>query len=184
MNRREHRYGNAINASTVTVALTISLTIGFLIGILLGIEYPAYILENYMYNINNFAGMSDSRDFMLQSFFGYAGFVVIMWVLGLTKFIAANLLIVCFRGTSLGFVTGSLLSLYGLQGLLHSLFLFVPQNIVLVFIYFFINLSGAKFIKRQFALEYILVLVICLCGIFLISLYESLILPRMIRLVF
>ena len=152
---------------------------GFVLGGVYAFSSDITYLVTYSMEVlrsSNFA-LANSRQFIINSFVGYAVFILIMWCIGLTRFVYANFGIIIFRGASIGFVSTGFTLTYGLVGLLYAFALFIPQSILLVVAYFFINHMAFKFRQTKNILEYGVSLALCMLIILLISMYEGLVLP-------
>lgn len=143
-------------------------------GTIFGIFTDPYILNNYMQNtVYSFEGLISNSQFIVDSFLGYSLPITTMWLFGFTKFLYFNFFIISFKGISLGFVSSNFIFNYGLSGLSYVFIIFLPQTLILVFTYFFININVFKFRHKKSFIEYFISFVFCMAIIFLISMYEA-----------
>lgn len=161
----------------VILILTVILAAGSLSGSLFGSLQNYHVLKIYIENLSNFYALTQVNLFLLLSYFSYAVFVITMWTLAFTPLFYINFLIVFFRGAAIGFVTISLIIVYGFMGILYSFLLFIPQNILLLFTYYYVNISVFRFINKRQLSDHLISLLFSLVLILLISIYESFILP-------
>ena len=154
---------------------------GMVLGIILvlGLEDP-YLLA-YISELATLEPSGVSVQFGVSSFMGYFPFVMVIWLLGfLARFRWLQFVIVLYRGMGLGFATWFLVDNYALRGVLYAVVLYVPQSVVILCTYFFLIKSGVKYGEKKVKLEYVLELGLASSMVFMISMYEMFILPRVI----
>ena len=201
--RLKSSFNNASDSKKLMLMIAIFMLIGSIVGSIMAnrmneIQYSELktYMDNFFYNFNQDTLIK--QEVVMDSFIIYGVNVILIWFLG---FIALGSFITFFlltlRGTSIGFTTSFLIMEYGLRGLWYAIVIYMPQNIILVPVYFFIVYSSIKFTleyvkddrkKRAKSgsidakiLEYVVVLILSLTLIFLISLYEAYIAPNLIH---
>ena len=159
---------------------------GCIIGIILvlGLEYE--YLTTYISNLShNLNPTGVSITFVIRSFVGHAIFIILIWCIGfIPKFMWLQYTTILYRGIALGFTTWFLIDNYALTGILYAIVLYTPQTIVILCTYFFLIKSSVKYNEKYNNTEYLLELLLASSIIFLISMYEAFILPRLILFIF
>jgi|GEM_PF-2651174 len=193
---------NISDSQKILIMIAICMIIGSMIGSIMAnrigtIEHHG--LRSQMdYFLNNFDHKAlVKQDVVIQSFFTYGAGVILVWFLGFITFGSfIALFIIALRGTSIGFTTSFLVMEYGHLGVWYASIIYMPQNIILFFVYAFIVYSSIRFTmeymkkkkNKNFSLksvdseilEYVVVLFLSLTLIFLVSLYEAYIAPNLI----
>jgi len=148
-------------------------------------------IESGLYNISS----GDDRAYVFkESMFKHVRIIVLVWIL---MFIWAGvflqLIIIGFKGFSIGHMVSVFVMELGKNGLVLSAGIFAVQNAVMVLMFMFIAHSGLahaleKFLKKWGRAlqkeasspglpEQIIILLICMFGAMLIALYEAYICP-------
>ncbi|MCL1936273.1 MAG: hypothetical protein FWF57_07880 [Defluviitaleaceae bacterium] len=165
------------------IFISFFLIIGIIFGSIFANINTSYIFYDYINDLSIFT-IIDRQSFIFRSFLIGISSIIIMWVLGFTKFFYLNIIFIIFRGSSFGFAIFGFFLYFGFIGIFYSFILFFSQNILRIFMYFFINISMLKFLQKKQKLEYVLSLLICLCLSFLITIYEAFLLTELIALFF
>ena len=153
-------------------------------------------LDSFLGHISNQS--LDMKSGFINSLFANLGFVLIIWLLGISVIGFPILLFLFFtKAFTIGFTMGSLCLSFGGKGVLYSfLYLFPHQlfNFILYIILFVYAVSlSVKLIMVIFKKKtidfkpimnrYCFILGICLIGMFFSSIYESFIVPFLLKLV-
>jgi stage II sporulation protein M len=131
-----------------------------------------------------------------QSIINNLGYVLIVWLLGISVIGLPIIIFIYFlKIFILGFSISSFILTYHVKGLIVSFIYIFPQHIISIIIYLLITLYSVKmsnqmiysiFKKKEINIKkymnrYITILVICLIGMFICSLYETFMIPFLFR---
>lgn len=147
-------------------------------------------ITNFMNNIfNNQVNYSET---LTNSLINNLGYIIIVWLLGIS-IIGMPIVIFMFFSKIfvLGFSVSSFILTYKAKGLLLAFFYIFPQHIVSIIIYTLVTLYSVKMSNnliysifkkkdvnfKKIINKYIMILLICLGGILICSLYETFIIP-------
>lgn len=174
------------------IATFISLTLGIIIGALIAnnldlsrkdelYNFTSKLLLNInSLEINKFTVLTDC-------FLKYGKFVIIIWMLAFVPLGSIfSLLVILTKGLSYGFTTAFLVISYGAKGIYYATQMYFIQNLLMIPTYFFIayyciNYSMCRKKNTNDILEYGIVLVIGFACVFLVSLIEAFLLPKVMN---
>lgn len=132
------------------------------------------------------------QDTLRNSFINNLGYVLIIWLLGISVIGLPIIIFVYFSKIFvIGFSVGSFILTYHLKGILYALVYIFPIHIMNIFVYLLLTLYGIKmsnnliysiFKKKEVNVKkilnkYLLILAICLGAMVIYSLYETFIIP-------
>lgn len=109
-------------------------------------------LSQFMDNFfNDFGTSSISKaDIFNECIIKYGKTIIILWFLGFISVGAIFIFVVIFsKGLSYGFTTAFIIRQFGVKGILYSFALYIPQNIILIPVYFFIAFLSLKYILKN-----------------------------------
>lgn len=173
----------------------------FVLSVIFGSVLPLFLnssdrtlvseyLDNFISNVGNINYLS----FLLNGLISNCGFLVILWLLGVSIIGGVIALILFFaKGFILGFSICSIIINYGLNGILFSFFYLFPHQIINVCIYGLITcyslIFSFKFLcflfkKYEFNVrvafgKYFKVFCFSLCVLVISVLYEAFVWPRL-----
>lgn len=143
----KNRYKHYKKEKGYLFILLFSMLLGSVIGSLYSRVNPTDIVGNI-----NLKG----SDFTLfaKSFLRYNITLLFIWLLAFIKpclpFLSLTLLI---KGIGYSLSTGGLVNNLGAKGLLYCLCLYLPQNIILIFLYFFASIIAISYNKKEINLK-------------------------------
>lgn len=152
-------------------------------------------LENFLNNIQN--GNLDYLYVFKNNIFTNIFYALIIWLLGISVIGLPILLIIYFSKTFiLGFSIGSIISIYKFKGILFALSYIFPGQIIILISIFVLTMYALSFsIKLIYAIlkrktidfkllinKYVLILGIFICLIILSVLYDSFIMPNIVKM--
>lgn len=177
-----------------------------LIGATIGAIVANFISESQFLQLSKFISeffssfqlnSINKADIFIECIIKYGKTIIILWFLGFISIGAIFILIVLFfKGISYGFTTAFIIRQFGSKGILYSLALYVPQNIILIPVYFLIAFFSFKYIvknigskeikNKNYALElkaYVVLLAIGGIFVLLAALIDIFITPYLISVV-
>lgn len=185
------------------IFLSIIGIIGIIIGTILNIalnsddnKLVSESLNNFIYNIQN--NNLDYKGSFLNSLFSNLGYIILMWLLGISVIGLPITLFIFFTKTFIiGFSISSIIVNYKLKGCLLALAYIFPHMIINIFVYMFLTMYSISLslkiiqtiIKKQsldFKLimnTYLKVFLIVLISIFITSAMEIFFTPIFMKLI-
>ena len=153
-------------------------------------------LNEFMLNISN--SKMQYKTYFFNNMIFTLGFSLIIWIFGIS--IIGIILILPFlfiKSFTLGFSIGSILANFKLKGIIISLIYIVPHHVINILIYILISAYAIMISYRMFQSmkdkkifdfkiimnKYTFILVFSLVMLFITCLYESFILPEILKLV-
>lgn len=183
---------------THTLFLFLTLCIGIIIGILMSKSMPKNnydtllsLFENYFNLISN--SYSEFLPLFIKGSFKYFKVIFIIWFL--CAFPIGSIIIFLFilaKGISYGYITNFLIMFYGISGIFIAIILYLPQILIVLPTYFFIDYKCTYFRIYNFScnknkkiiffkyLKYLLIGALFCC---LASIFEIIFLKFLINLV-
>lgn len=152
--KKKAKYGFERN-QLIMLLISLSLIIGAFIGAVMAntIDINEYNqLSKFMGNfINDFNILNlNKSEIFYECMVKYGKTALIIWFLGFIPMgIIVIFIIVFAKGLSYGFTTAFIIRSFGTKGILYILALYVPQNIILIPVYFLIAFTGLKYIFRE-----------------------------------
>lgn len=148
-------------------------------------------IENYFTNINDFDSLLSIKSNLLVN----VGLIMIMWLLGISIIGIPIILIIYFLKTfSLGLITISIITKYGFKGILMAFIYLFPHNVIIIISFGIMAIYGiicsfkllSNFGKKMdysvlFG-KYRLILVLSIVIISICSLYQSFIVPYIMKI--
>lgn len=185
------------------IFLSIIGIIGIIIGTILNIalnsddnKLVSKSLNNFIYNIQN--NNLDYKGSFLNSLFSNLGYIILMWLLGISVIGLPITLFIFFTKTFIiGFSISSIIVNYKLKGCLLALAYIFPHMIINIFVYMFLTMYSISLslkiiqtiIKKQsldfkFIMNtYLKVFLIVLISIFITSAMEIFFTPIFMKLI-
>lgn len=195
------------NKVTINKRLMTFLFIISIIGIIFGSIYTIILsksdkelVSEYLLNFVN--SIKDNKIDYLSVFFNTLianlSFIIIIWLLGMSVIgIPISLIMFFSKSYILGFSIGSIISNYGITGIIFGLFYIFPHQIINIFIYillliYSISLSlkmiNSIFKKKTIDFKiimnkYLFILLISIISIIITSLIEAYLMPNILKIV-
>lgn len=190
-----------INKKT-RIFILVFLIVGIISGSLFTIILDSgdkLLIQNYMNSFfNNIGKSTNNINYLLNIGSSNILYLIIIWVLGISVIGLPIVLVVLFsKSFVVGFTITSLIYNYKLLGLALATFYVFPHILLLLIVYAVVTVYSMKFsvsifnnlfsknkidLKRLFKI-YLEVLLIALAFIIIISLYETYVLPYVIKII-
>lgn len=143
------------------------------------------LVDDFITNIN-LNGLPDSY-LVGRSFLTYGKQVIFIWLFGLFAFTIPFIgLIVGIQGFSYGFTTSLFVVKYNLKGLLLCLGAYGVQGALFVYMIYILSSEAISFIRKEARVSskrYFMNLLIAMAGVGLIALYETYIMPVVVKFI-
>lgn len=190
----KHKRRLSMSRTTLIIALlSVTLTIGITVGAIMantidGEKYDE--LSGFISGfIENFSTSTASKsDAFKEAIVKYGKILVLIWFFGFVTYgIFFIFLIIFMKGLSYGFTTALIVRQLGLNGLTYAAALYIPQNLILVPVYFCVSYFSINYILNSLNdrqknsdtrfKEYVMVLLLCGVLVLLAVLAELFLVP-------
>lgn len=204
MKAKMDKLKNKIKANNKLIIFLITLAI---IGVIAGTIFSLIINSNdkilvsdYLKSFFNAVNENNINylETLKNSIFDNFSISIIIWLLGISIIGIPVILILFFSKTFIiGFTIGSLIINYKIKGCLIALIYIFPHQIINIYLYLLLIIYSIAFsVKLIYSLikrknidfkpiinKYLFILLICLIGFLLTSLYETFLMPKFISLI-
>ena len=149
-------------------------------------------IESFIKNLNNI----NYLDILKNTMFNNLLFIIVIWLLGISVIgIPINIFYYFLKSFVLGFTCVSFILTYGLKGCIFSIIYVIPHNLInmilfTILVYYSLNFSILliySLIKKKninfklFINKYVKILLFVIVGITITGIYESFILPNIMK---